>query len=110
MTTDDLDERLRSHGDAWRARDVDAPSLDAMLDVATGRRMRWQPWLAVAAGVLVVAAVAAIPIARHAQHDNTPAAASPTPSDNAAPVNASLGSPKAELNATTLVRVAYSLH
>jgi hypothetical protein len=80
MTTDDLDERLRSHGDAWRERDTGAPSLDAMLDVATLRRTHWQPWLAVAAAVLVVAAVAAIPIVRHAQDDNNrPAAvASPT--------------------------------
>jgi hypothetical protein len=81
MTTEELDERLRSHGDTWRRQDYAPPSLDGMLDVAVHRGRRpWRPLLAVAASVLVVAGVAAIPIIRHAQHRKAPAAvAAPAP-------------------------------
>ncbi|PZS18444.1 MAG: hypothetical protein DLM57_06175 [Pseudonocardiales bacterium] len=80
MTAQDLDDRLRSCGDAWREQDFLVPPLATMLDRATRRRGHGRRWLAVAATVLVVAAVATIPIVRHAHHGSTPPAVStPTP-------------------------------
>jgi hypothetical protein len=79
MTNHDVDERLQQHADRWRAKDFAAPPIDPMLEVAVGRRSRGR-WLAVAASLLVVASVAAVPLLRGAaDHAKPVTAAQPSP-------------------------------
>jgi hypothetical protein len=74
---DTLDELLREHSRKWAQAQSAPPALDDAIANATAPPSR-RPWLAVAAAVVAVAGVAAIPIARsvgHAGSSHRPAAA-----------------------------------
>jgi hypothetical protein len=75
----DIDEILRSDAARWLAAQPAPPSLDAISSAATRPRGRGRVWFAVAATVLVVAAIALVPLLRSASHhaSTTPIAASP---------------------------------
>jgi hypothetical protein len=90
MTDDDLDQRLRDHGTAWRDANNDRPGVNWDLVTATHGSKRG--WFA-AAGVAVAAAVIIVPIAISAGGRSTsgppPAKRpSPSPSPSTRPVRA----------------------
>jgi hypothetical protein len=64
---DTLDDLLREHGRQWAQAQSAPPALDDAIANATAPPSR-RPWLAVAAAVVAVAGVAAIPIARSVGH------------------------------------------
>jgi hypothetical protein len=68
---DTLDELLREHGRQWAQAQSAPPALEEVIANAVAPRAR-PPWLAVAAAVVAVAGVAAIPIARSVGHTGSP--------------------------------------
>ncbi len=74
MMDDQLDTLLHDAGARWRTDRPTAPDLDSALRQVAGPHRRI-PWLAIAASVLVVALVAAIPVVRTVtRHSANPSA------------------------------------
>lgn len=73
MNDSELDTLLRDEGTRWRTERPAAPELDAALGLVVPSRRRL-PWLAIAAAVLVIVLVAAVPVVRAlTRHDARPA-------------------------------------